>query len=202
MMIRTLLALLCCTALLACSVNVLPEKQPVDLYALPAATLEADTAVSVLDGLRLSEPATSNALAGSRLLVRMSDGSLQAFPAVQWEAQVPVLWRNWLLDAFWRDGRVSGLSTNAEGLQAQLELGGMLRAFNMAYQNDQLNAVIQYDVRLVELQSRRIVASRRFTVSEPAEGQGGEASVQAMGRAADRLAQELIDWAIMQSELL
>src|SRR5690606_7030402 len=87
-------------ALSAC--NVLPERVPVDLFELPAATLRAGGDAPRLESLRVVTPATVDALGGTRLLVQVADNSYQAHPGVRWASPVPQLWRDWLLDAFWR----------------------------------------------------------------------------------------------------
>ena len=122
------------------------------------------------------------------------DNSYQAYPDVRWTAPVPVLWRDWLLDALWRDGRITNLSTDSDRLQASVELGGILRGLHTAYREGRPEAVISYDARLVDIASRQIIASRRFEFREPLSGTEASEAVNALGKAADRLAAELIDW--------
>lgn len=184
--------------LTACSIN-LPERVPATVYSLPAPVLTESAEAPIMTGLRLSIPMTSDTLSGSRLMVRVDDGSFQVFPGARWETQIPQLWRDWLLDAFWQDGRIDGLSISSEGLQAAVELGGMLRAFNAQYSDSRTEAVIQYDVRLVDLETRTIIASQRFEVREPAQDNSAAATVQALGAAAERLARELIDWTVKEA---
>ncbi|MCB1666017.1 MAG: membrane integrity-associated transporter subunit PqiC [Pseudomonadales bacterium] len=183
-------------ALSAC--GVLPERTPVDLFELPDSSLRASASTPRLDSLRLVTPSTIDALGGTRLLVQVADHSYQAHPGVRWASPVPQLWRDWLLDAFWRDGRVDALSTSSDGLQATLELGGMLRALNHEYADGRSVAVIRFDARLVETASRRIIASRRFEVEEPVQGTEATNVVTAMGRAADALAAQLVPWTVEQ----
>ena len=191
-------ALLLLAALILAACNVLPERTPVDLFELPDSTMRAAAAGPRLESLRLATPATVDALGGSRLLVQIADHSYQAHPGVRWASPVPQWWRDWLLDAFWRDGRVGALSTNSDGLQATLELGGMLRALNHEFADGRSMAVIRFDARLVETASRRIVASRRFEVEEAVQGTGAADVVVAMGRAADALAAQLLPWTVEQ----
>lgn len=190
--------LLLCGALSACTV--LPERPPTDLYQLPPSTLHASSDGPTLQGLRIDTPATSDALGGSRVLVMPGDNSFQAYPDARWSAPAALLWRDWILDAFWRDGRVTGLSTSSDGLQAALELGGMLRALHHENLQGRSLAVIRYDANLIEGDSRNILASRRFEVSEPVSGIGVNAVVDALGIAADRLAADLILWTVQQGQ--
>lgn len=191
-------ALLMLALLSACTV--LPERTPVSLYELPASSLSRSTGDQQLVGLRLARPATSDALGGTRMLVMTEDYSYQAYSDARWTAPVPVLWRDWMMDAFWRDGRVSQLSTDSERLQAGYELGGMLRALHTEHTGDRSEAVIRYDARLVHIGRREIVASRRFEAREPVAGTDASQAVAAMGLAADRLMAEIIDWVLSTAQ--
>lgn len=181
-------------ALSACTV--LPERVPTDLYQLPPSTLRANSDGQTLNGLRIDTPTISDALGGSRVLVMPGNNSFQAYPDARWSAPAALLWRDWILDAFWRDGRVSALSTSSDGLEASVELGGMLRGLHHERLDGRSQAVIRYDAQLVQTGSRRILASHRFEASEPVNGDTVGDFVAALGVAADHLAAELIDWTI------
>lgn len=188
---------LLCTALMSCSV--LPERVPTNLYQLPPSTLAAATTTPVLNGLRIATPATADSLGGTRILAMVGNNSFQAYPDARWTAPVPQLWRDWLLDAFWRDGRVSELSASSDGLQASVELSGMLRALHNEYRDGSAQALIQYDAQLVNTATRQIISSQRFEAREPVAGTSAEQLVEALGVAADRIAAEVIAWTVAQN---
>lgn len=194
--VKTVTAVLCVLLLGAC--NVLPEREPVDLYQLPAAAISTHSGATISGGMRLLTPDTSDALSGSRLLI-LDDNTFQAWPTARWAAPIPQLWRDWLLDAFWRDGRFSSLSTDSTVLQAERSVNGMLRALHTENSNGRATAVIRFDAQLIESGNRTIIASRRFEAREALQGNTPAASVAALGIAADRLARELIDWAAAES---
>jgi cholesterol transport system auxiliary component len=193
-------ALVLISAFLLSACSVLPEQVPVDLYQLPAPTLQATTAGPRLSTLRIDRAISSEALSGSRLLIMTANNQFQAFPNMRLAAPVPLLWRDWLLDAFWRDGRVDGLSASSEGLQSALELGGTLRAFQVDYSGSEAQAVIQYDATLISTSGRQILASKRFEARQSLDSVEVSAAVAALGLAADRLAGELIGWVIQQGQ--
>ncbi|MBN0509816.1 membrane integrity-associated transporter subunit PqiC, partial [Pseudomonas aeruginosa] len=88
----------------------------------------------------------------------------------RWSDPAQSLLRDRLMQAFQADGRVRGLSSDDSNLQADFELGGDLRAFQTEYPNGQASALIRYDARLVRTDDKRVVASRRFEVSQPVDG--------------------------------
>ena len=187
--------------LLLGSCTILPEQAPVDLYQLPPSTLEESLSEPQLQGLRIARPLTSEALSANRLLIMSDSNQLQAFPGMRLAAPTPLLWRDWLLDAFWRDGRVRALSASSEGLQSQLELGGMLRAFQILGDQARPEAFIQYDATLINTVGRIPVATRRFEARQPLGSMAVADAVDALGRAADQLVRELIDWTIEQGQV-
>tara|TARA_R110002167_G_scaffold44318_1_gene133428 strand:+ start:10 stop:600 length:591 start_codon:yes stop_codon:yes gene_type:complete len=193
-------ALILISAFLLSACSVLPEQVPVDLYQLPAPTLQAAAAGPRLSTLRIDRAISSEALSGSRLLIMTANNQFQAFPNMRLAAPVPLLWRDWLLDAFWRDGRVDGLSAASEGLQSALELGGTLRAFQVDYSGAQAQAVIQYDATLISTSGRQILASKRFEARQSLDSVEVSAAVAALGGAANQLAAELIEWTIQQGQ--
>lgn len=191
--LRTLLAAgAVLTLFSAC--QVLPEREPVDLYQLPPSSITKAAGTTIDGGLRLLTPDSSDALDGVRLLLMGSDNSFQAWGGVRWTAPIPALWRDWLLDAFWRDGRFTALSTDSTVLQSQRSLGGVLRGFHIETVNGRQTAVIRFDALLVDSANRSIIASQRFEATEAVSGNNAGAAVAALGRAADRLARELINW--------
>lgn len=188
------------TLAIASACSVLPERVPVDLYQLPPSSLTANSGAALEGGLRLARPSTSDALGGNRLLILTDDHSFQAFPAARWAAPIPHLWRDWLMDAFWRDGRVSELSASSEGLQARLELSGMLRALHIESINGQSHAVVRFDAQLVDVRSRNIIASQRFEATQRTSDNSVTAAIRALGEAADQLAEQLIEWTIRSAD--
>ena len=127
------------------------KQEPVNLYRLPPPVQQSIRGPEPrLPSLKIDRPVTSDALDGNRLLIMAADNQFQVLPGLRLETPVPLLWRDWLLDAFWRDGRIDGLSAASEGLRAELELGGTLRAFQVDFTGARPQAVIQYDAMLID----------------------------------------------------
>ena len=194
--LKAVAAIVAVLLLSACSV--LPEREPVELFQLPTSSISSNASGAIAGGLHLLTPDSSDTLGGTRLLI-LENNSFQAWPASRWAAPIPQLWRDWLLDAFWRDGRFSGLSTDNTVLQAERSINGMLRALHTENIAGRTSAVIRFDAQLIDSASRVIIASQRFEAREPLNSNSAQAAVAALGIAADRLARELIDWAAAQS---
>ncbi|RRV29214.1 hypothetical protein EGJ23_03945 [Pseudomonas sp. o96-267] len=192
------LSLLVAAGLLsACSI--LPQNEPLDIYLLPGATLPAQTQ-RVDWSLRVNSPVSNQLLDGTRIVVLPEPGRVNTYQGVRWSERTPQLLRGRLLDAFHGDGRIQALSNEEQRLQADLELVSDLRSFHSQYRDGAAEALIQLDVRLVNARDQRILASRRFSVSQPARDTSITSVVAAFGQAGDRLSHELVDWTLAEGQ--
>ena len=192
------LSLLLAACLLgACSI--LPQSEPLDIYLLPAAALPAQTQ-AVDWSLRISTPSSGELLDGTRIVVLPEPGRINTYQGARWSERTPQLMRQRLLDAFQDDARVKALSTEDQHLQADLELVSELRSFQSQYRDGRPEALIQLDVRLVDVRAQRILASRRFNVSQVAGDTSVAAVVAAFGQAGDQLSRELVDWTLHEGQ--
>ncbi len=194
---KRLSLLLAAGLLSACSI--LPQSEPLDIYLLPGATLPAQTQ-RVDWSLRVNSPVSNQLLDGTRIVVLPVPGRVNTYQGVRWSERTPQLLRGRLLDAFQDDGRVQALSNEEQRLQADLELVSDLRSFHSQYRDGVAEALIQLDVRLVDARDQRILASRRFSVSQPASDTSIAAVVKAFGQAGDRLSRELVDWTLAEGQ--
>ncbi|QKT03916.1 membrane integrity-associated transporter subunit PqiC [Ectothiorhodospiraceae bacterium 2226] len=193
---RLLAAAALAGALVGC--NILPEARTYDLYRLPPSAV-ADAGEPPVDwALRITRPAHNDLLGTASIAVLPEGHRLSVYEGARWTSPVPILWRDHLLEAFQNDGRVRQLSTDADMLRADLELGGVLRAFQTEYRDGAPHVVIRLDAQLVDLAGRRLHAGRRFEVIEPTRSAEVPAVVEAFGRAGDRLAAALIDWTLRE----
>lgn len=194
---KHLLPLLMAGLLGACSI--LPQSEPLDIYLLPGSTLPAQQQ-RVDWSLRVSSPSSGQLLDGTRIVVLPEPGRVNTYQGARWSERTPQLLRGRLLDAFHDDGRIQALSNDEQRLQADLELVSDLRSFHSQYQDGRPVALIQLDARLVNPRDQRILASRRFSASQPATDTSITAVVAAFGQAGDRLSRELVDWTLNEGQ--
>lgn len=194
---KRLSLLLAASLLGACSI--LPQSEPLDIYLLPGATLPAQTQ-RVDWSLRVDSPSSNQTLDGTRIIVLPEPGRINTYQGVRWSERTPQLLRGRLLDAFHDDGRIQALSNEEQRLQADLELVSDLRSFHSQYRDGVAEALIQLDVRLVDARDQRILASHRFSVSQPARDTSIASVVTAFGQAGDQLSRELVDWTLAEGQ--
>ena len=179
----------------ACSI--LPEAQVLQVYLLPVHNPPAPRGRSTG---RCGSPGRVPAWCWrARASQRPHGDEISVYQGARWSDPAPSLLRDRLMQAFQADGRVRGLSSDDSNLQADFELGGDLRAFQTEYPNGQASALIRYDARLVRTDDKRVVASRRFEVSQPVDGKKVAAVVSAFGKAGDTLSAQVLDWTLRQA---
>lgn len=180
--------------------SILPKSEPADIYRLPATQASSAPGVAVNWSLRLASPQASEVLNSPKIAVIPQGNLFSSYAASRWSDPAPVLLRNRLLDGFAQDGRVRLLSVADSNLQADLELGGQLQAFQTEYQGTAASVVIRLDALLVRGFDQRILASRRFEVRQPLGDAKVPAVVDGFGRAADRLTAEVVNWTLEQGQ--
>ena len=194
--VRTLCAIGTFGLLTACSV--LPKSEPVQVYLLPAHNQPASQAAAISWSLRLNTPQTSQALNSTRIAVVPQANEFSTYAGSSWSDPAPRLLRNHLLNAFHNDGRVQALSSDDDNLQADLQLGGELQAFQSEYRDGNVSVVIRLQALLIDSR-QRILASQRFEVIQPVNGTAVNEVVSAFGQASDQLATQLLNWTLAQA---
>ncbi|WP_414704243.1 ABC-type transport auxiliary lipoprotein family protein [Pseudomonas sp. UBA1879] len=181
----------------ACSI--LPKQAPSDVYRLPTVSTVSKPATPAPWSLRVARPKSSETLDSPRIAVIPQGDVISSYKGARWSDPAPVLLRNRLVDAFYRDGRVQSISTDESNLQADIELGGELQAFQSEYRGTAIEVVIRLDARLAD-DHQRIIASRRFEVHQPVADKQVSAVVTGFGQASDALTTQLVQWTVEQGQ--
>lgn len=181
----------------ACSI--LPKQEPSDVYRLPTAATSSNAATPARWSLRVTRPKSSETLDSPRIAVIPQGDVISSYKGARWSDPAPVLLRNRLTDAFYRDGRVQSISTDDSNLQADFELGGELQAFQSEYRGQAIEVVIRLDARLAD-DRQRIIASRRFEVHQPVADKQVSGVVASFGQASDKLTAQVLQWTLEQGQ--
>lgn len=190
--------------MLISSCSILPKPEPFDVYRLPSAQSHAAGGQGAPQrwSLRLTKLQASEALNSPNIAVIPQGDVISSYKGSRWSDPAPVLLRNRLLEGFQRDGRVSLLSTDDSIFQTDLELGGVLQAFQTEYQGTSASVVVRVDALLVRSYDQHILASRRFEVRQPLSDVKVPAVVAGFGLASDQLTTQVVNWAVAQGQKL
>lgn len=185
---------------LTASCSILPQPETIALYQLPSSSMAEPKYGDVLPwALRVSTPGGSRLGDTQRVLMLGIDNRISAYKGVRWSDSISILIRNRLTNAFRADGRLGAISHDNANLTPDLELDGELGAFQVEYVNGIPTVVIRMYTALVQPLRYKAVASKGFEVTQPVEGKGMPSIIKAFGKAADRLAGEIVDWTVEQS---
>lgn len=192
------------TALSLSACSILPKPEKLVVYQLPASKVSAQTGArmpaSLPWSLRIATPYSSQVIDSQRILVVPQGSQISAYGGVRWSDPAPILMRNRLAEAFRANGRLSAVSIDNGSVDTDFELGGDLTAFQSVYQDGKPVVHIRYDASLTQAGANRIVATRRFDVTEPVQGKEAPEVVDAFGRATDRLAAEMVEWTLQYTK--
>lgn len=186
------------------SCSILPKPEPFDVYRLPSAQSSTPSSHGAAQhwSLRLTKLQASEALNNPNIAVIPQGDVISSYKGSRWSDPAPVLVRNRLLDGFQRDGRVSLLSTDDSIFQTDLELGGLLQAFQTEYQGTTASVVVRVDATLVRSYDQHILASKRFEVRQPLSDVKVPVVVAGFGQASDQLTMQVVNWAVEQGRQL
>lgn len=190
--IRTTCLLSCLLWLAACTG--LPKSEPLKIFQLPETRIAQDAYQTVLPfSLRINTPYSGFALSSPRIIVNAEGEQLSSYKGVRWSDPPAVLLREHLAIAFSRHGGLANISTDEHALYADMHLGSDLRSFQLVY-TDSPRVVIKLDARLINPTSRHIHASHTFVIEQPLPDAQIPNVIMAFGAAADKLAEQMIQW--------
>lgn len=189
-------ALVLATALLA-GCGLLPKQETLALYR-PEPAVAADAAWPQANWqLQIARPYADDMHDSARILVRPHPGELQVYKGAAWTQPAPELVQDTLLRAFADSGRFAGIARRGDGVGAKYQLLLDLRRFESDYGGGTTtSARIELGARLVHNTDNRVVASRVFDITAPAEGTDIVQVNRAFERALGDATAQLIGWTL------
>lgn len=197
---RALLAFFALPVLLQAGCTLLPESKPLRVFMLPMPIAQEEPATfqKLPLSLRVRSLQANQLLTGNRIAVVPKANEISVYSGVRWADPAPVLLRDRLLEAFIASGRLVAVFSEENRLQADMELSGVLGSFQSEYVAGQPQVRMQLDLRLTDAGGRRLLASRRFEVTEASRDESIEEVVASFGRAADVLSQQVVEWTLSE----
>ena len=169
-----------------------------DVFLLPSAPAPAPVAAPapLPWSLTLTTPAASGPLASRALLVSPQPDQVQVYAGARWAEPPPTLLRQRLVAAFAADGRVPRVVPDSVGALTRYTLSSDLDDFRVLVSGGLARVRVVLTVRLLDNQTRQLLAQRSFAIEETAAGRNAAQVVAAFGAACDRLAPQVVDWTV------
>lgn len=186
------------TALILCLSSCFSAGAKNTVVYTPRASLQtANNGTAVTWQVRIDVPQSSDFLDSPRIAVRR-ENTLQVFKAARWSDSVPDLLQSTLGQYFNDSGKitaVTGLDNNTAS-DALLLLD--IRQFEAVYTDGDHSAaaMISVQAKIQSLKTNRIIASKSFQVSIPAENEKIPQVMNAFNTALQQLSQDILAWAL------
>jgi len=191
-MLPTLAALL-----LASGCSVLPERTAKETFLLPPPDFTASERQESGTTLRVLTPHTESPLNGTRILVNPEGHVIQAYSGARWAKATPMLVRDYWLESLRQIGNFNAVVHETSDASSDLSLSSDLTVFQLSLSANQQNeavVIIQADVQLLESESGKVWAARRFRIQQAASANPVNTLVSDFGSANRALAEALSNW--------
>lgn len=169
---------------------------PPDTYDL-AAPSNVETRARSNAHLVVMAPKALSARDSERVVVRGDDGRISYLSGAQWSDKLGPLVGSRLLQAFENSGRIRAVGQQGDGLKSDYILVSDIRSFDFvtapAFRGD-----VELSIKLINDRNGRVVSSRVFTSSQPAETDTSSAAVTALNSAFDEVASDIVAWVLQK----
>lgn len=191
-------ALFVVASLLLSACSILPKANPVSIehYTLDVQLPAATPASSDGPVLLIARPLASAELDSSRMAYRKQDHALQYFARSRWADTPPQLLLPGLIEAFEASGRYAAVIRIGSAADPQLRLDTELLEFSQDFRVEPSQFDIRLRVQLVDLTSRKVVASRIFESRQAAPAPSPYGGAQAANTAWRTLLPELVAFCV------
>jgi cholesterol transport system auxiliary component len=191
-------------------VSVLPEAGPApEIYRLEGEMRDARVA-ALADGapvrgdltVLIPEPLAPRALATDRIAVIMTGEQISYAAGARWNERAPRVVQECILTAFEEDPRVRAAVRPEDGVQSRYEVRLDLRAFEAVYRDGAgaaPTAEVSLRAKLVDRQTRELLASSRIDAEQRAEDNRMGAIITAFAGAMDDAGRRVVAWTVEET---
>ncbi|TGN41736.1 ABC-type transport auxiliary lipoprotein family protein [Marinobacter confluentis] len=193
-----LIALFLITLVSGCTL--LPERTARNAFMLPAPQVAKSRNPAVPVTLRVLTPQAESPLDGTYILVSPREHIIQAYAGARWSNPTPVMVRDHWIEGLRQNGGLKAVVSESSEASSQLTLSSDLGRFRMHYPQGQAMVEIQLDAQLLESQSRRVLAVKRFQIELAIDDQPVESVIAGFGEASQALTEDMVSWLLSTSE--
>lgn len=168
------------------------------VYTPRASTQAAATGTAVPWQIRIDTPKSSDFLDSTHIAVRRANNTLQIFGAARWSDNVPNLLQSSLTQTFNDSGKINAVTGLDSNTISDVILLLDIRQFEAVYEAGDENAAAVISVQAnIQLQkTNRIIASKHFLVSVPAQNKKIPQVMSAFDTALQQVSQDILAWTL------
>lgn len=182
---------------------------PTDLYLLtPKSTFDPGLP-RLRQQIVVTEPTATAAVSNDRITVQPTPFEVRFLPGVRWVDRAPLIVQSLLIESYENSGKVDAVGRSAIGLRADYIIVTDVREFQARVTNPEvadapLEAHVRINMKVVDDEADRIIASRSFERYQISESDDTSDVVAAFDIALGRVLKESVEWSIrrMHSDAL
>lgn len=190
----TAAALLVVASLLLSACSILPKATPVSIERYTLDVQLPTTTPAAADGpvLLIARPLARAELDTSRMAYRKQNHEIQYFARSRWADAPPQLLLPGLIEAFEASGRFAAVIRIGSAADPQLRLDTEVLEFSQDFRTEPSRFDIRLRLQLVDLASRKVIASRIFEAQQAAPASSPYGGAQAANAAWQAMLPELV----------
>lgn len=184
-------------ALAVAGCGIVPKKTEIAIHDLRP-QVQADAAWPRVDAqLVVVRPNAERLIDGARIVVRPVPGELQVYKGAVWAQPAPDMLQDAVLRTLEDSRRLTGVSRRGGGIAGDYDLAMDIRRFDADYQGGASpNAVIEVSANLIHNAENRVVATRTFRASTPANGTAIPEVSRAFEQSMAQVTREIAGWTL------
>ena len=175
---------------------------PSELYMLtPKSTFDAGLP-RLTQQIVIEEPTATAAVSTDRIMVQPTPLRVQYFPDVRWIDRAPVIVQTLLIESYENSGKVAAVGRSTVSLRADYLIVTDIREFHARFvqpdqpQTSPLEVQVRLNMKVVDADLDRIIASRSFEEIVPSESDNIDDVVEAFDEALGRTMRDLVEWSV------
>lgn len=172
-----------------CSFQTLPTKE----YTLNPSQKQS-TYPAINKSMKLASPITPSSLASKSIHYQTSSNDLGSYLYSKWSDTPSAMVENTLLLQLQQSNLLTSIAPSYSSAQTDYLLESSLHAFHHRIDQQNNKGLIDISYRLIENQTKKIVATKRFTIESDAMSKDAIGGVQALNESLKHLNEEVILW--------
>lgn len=195
--------LVLCTGLAGCAglSSLSNATAPVDLYLLTPKNTFDSSLPRLRQQIVVTEPTATAAVSNDRITVQPNPLEVRFLPGARWVDRAPIFVQALLIESYENSGKVDAVGRSAIGLRADYLIVTDLREFQAqlpkgADEGDPLEAHVRLNIKIVDAEFDRIIASKSFAEYFPAASDAPKDIVVAFDEALGDALRDAVEWSV------
>lgn len=175
--------------------------EPTDLYVLTPKSTFSTSLPRLRQQIVVSEPTATAAISSDRIAVQPTPLQVEFLPGVRWVDTAPAIIQTLLIESYENTNKVEAVGRSAVSLRADYVIVTDLREFQAllppdAAAQDPLSVNVRLNMKIVDAEADRIIASKSFNEVTQAPSDGADDIASAFDVALGRVLRKSVEWSI------